>query len=184
MYTWVYYLYLMYHLASFVCSLLEKMYTWVYIYFIYHNYMIHHRLSVFCLKKGVYMSIYFIYRITFIIVCCLKKGCLHEYIIYISYIIYNRMFVCCLKKKKEKMYTWVYHSYIIYYLSSFVCPLLKKNLPEYIIYISYFYDSSSFVSLLPEKKGVYMSISFMYRISVIIVCAWKKGCIREYILYI
>ena len=67
--------------------------------------MIHHRLSVFCLKKGVYMSIYFIYRITFIIVCCLKKGCLHEYIIYISYIIYNRMFVCCLKKKKEKMYT-------------------------------------------------------------------------------
>ena len=43
-------------------------------YFIYHNSMIHHRLSVYCLENmDVYISISFISRISFIIVCLLLE---------------------------------------------------------------------------------------------------------------
>ena len=144
------------------------------------------------------MSIYLIYRISVIIVSCLKKGCLHEYIIYISYIIYNRMFVYCLERKK-RMSTWVYHSYLIYHLSSFVCPLLKKMYtwvyPLYIIIIWFIIVCQSIAwkkrciheyilyilciiyhRLLLQKRDVYMSISFTCHISFIIIClsiAWK-----------
>ena len=70
--------YILYHRLFVHC--LKNVY--MNIYFIYHNSMIHHRLSVYCLKgkkRGVYMSISFISRISFIIVCCFKKEYIHQY---------------------------------------------------------------------------------------------------------
>ena len=77
--------------------------------------MIHHRLSV----------------------CCLKKGCIHEYILYVSYISYHRL----LLEKKD-----VYVSISFIYNISFII-----------------------VFLLLEQRDVYMIITFICDISFIIV---------------
>ena len=139
---------------------------------------------VYCLKKeDVYMSISFIYIIYHRLSIAWTKGCKHDYILYISYIIYNRMFLYCLERKKggggeERMYTWVYDTYLIYHLSSFVCTLLENvYMSIYFIYHnSIIHHRLSVYCLERErKKSVYMSKSLiLYIIFYFLSVAWRK----------
>jgi len=156
MYTWVYHSYLIYIIYHRLYIAWKKL--CMSIYFIYHNYMIHHRLSVFLPEK---------------------KGCIHEYILYISYIIYHRLSIAW---KKD-----VYMSISFIYYTSFIIVCLSIDWKNVYMSVSFIYHLSSFVCPLLEKN-VYMGISFIYHNYMIHhrlwVCCLKKGCIREYILYV
>ena len=106
-------------------------------YIVYISYIICHLLST-TWKKDVYINISFIYYISFIIVCLSIAGG---------------------GGGGGEMYTWwVYHSYLIYHLSSFVCPLLEKNL----------YMSISFI---------YLNYMIHHRLSV---CCLERGGKKVY----
>ena len=130
-------------------------------------------------KKKMYTWAYPLY-ISFIIVCLLLEQ--RDHILYISYIIYNRMFLYCLEKKKgvgggERMYTWVYDTYLIYHLSSFVCTLLENvYMSTYFIYHNSMIHRRLSVYCLEREKSVYMSISLiLYIIYHCLSVARKKG---------